>query len=121
MSFETQALSSSFNDNKLAKKVIKFIDIILTLYSPVPFEIRNEMRILQNTLLYSKEKSLDDYMEQLEDKLNTKEKYNKAQQMSNEGKIGSYGQITAIKSFRNLLNESDKENKINTSNIKLRK
>jgi hypothetical protein len=38
------------------------------------------MRILQNTLLYSKEKNLDDYIDQLEDKLNIKDKYKLAQQ-----------------------------------------
>lgn len=40
----------------LSKSIIKFIDIVLDLYSPVPYEIRNEMRVLQNTLLYGQSK-----------------------------------------------------------------
>lgn len=41
-----------FRDNPVCQSLIKFVDIVLDLYSPVPYEIRNEMRILQSTLLY---------------------------------------------------------------------
>lgn len=41
MSLETLPMLSSYSDNKLAKTIVKFIDIVLNLYSPVPFEIRN--------------------------------------------------------------------------------
>ena len=78
------------------------------------------MRILQNTLLYSKEKNLDDYIDQLEDKLNIKDKYKLAQQTFTQSNLQTVAQVSAIKTYRNVLNESDKENMINISNIKLR-
>lgn len=77
------------------------------------------MRVLQNTLLYSREKNLDEYIEQLEEKLNIKEKYKQAQQAFSDNNITKHLQSSAIKTHRNTLNDSDKENRINISNIKI--
>ena len=61
-------------DMNVEKCMIKFIDIVLDLYWPVPYEVRNEMRNLQNTLMFGKFKQLEEYIENLEEKLTLKNK-----------------------------------------------
>lgn len=62
------------SQSEMGKSIIKFIDVLLDLYSPVPYEVRNEMRILQNTLLYGHAHELAMYMEGLTEKLELKQR-----------------------------------------------
>jgi len=61
-------------DIHVSQSVIKFIDIVLDLYSPVPCDLRNEMRNLQTTLLYGKSLELSSLITGLQDKLSIKVK-----------------------------------------------
>ena len=45
-----------------SKCFIKFIDLLLEMYAHIPYEIRSEMRSLQNTLIHGTSYDLDDYM-----------------------------------------------------------
>lgn len=103
----------------LSKSIIKFIDIVLDLYSPVPYEIRNEMRVLQNTLLYGQNKQLEDYITSLSDKLQNKAKYKQEQyQIPELANSNPILQKSATKITKNPLSDSDKQNKFYLNNLK---
>jgi hypothetical protein len=70
---ESRPSHFSYSDSRLAKSIIKFIDIVLALSPFVPIEVGNEMRTLQNTLQYKTESTLDEYIGQLQLKCKLKE------------------------------------------------
>lgn len=103
----------------LSKSIVKFIDIVLDLYSPVPYEIRNEMRVLQNTLLYGQSKQLEDYIITLSDKLQNKAKFKQEQyQIPELANSNPILQKSATKITKNPLFDSDKQNKFYLNNLK---
>ena len=52
-------------DITIEKSFVKFIDILLDLYWPVPSEVRTEMRNFQTTLLVGKLSLVKEYIESL--------------------------------------------------------
>jgi hypothetical protein len=104
-SLETQPSLFSHSDNRLAKSIIKFVDIVLSLYAFVPFEVRNEMRMLQSVLLHKTENKLDEYIEQLESKSKLKEVVKRAH-------------TSVMRTEKDGLSDSDKENTPNSTNVK---
>jgi hypothetical protein len=108
MSIDAHSILYSYGDSKLAKSIIRFIDIILTLHSPLPFHLRNEMLILQNTLQPNHKRTLDEYLDHLENKLNTKAKSKQVDQAIVDGCMSSGTQISEIKTCRNMGWDVDK-------------
>jgi hypothetical protein len=77
------------------------------------------MLLLQTILQQNQGKSLDEYVEQLENKLNAKGKLKQIQQTSIEGNLPTVGKISAIKTCRHAMWDGDKENKLNVTNIQV--
>lgn len=89
-------------DAHVSQSVIKFIDIVLDLYSPVACDLRNEMRNLQTTLLYGKSLELSALIAGLQDKLTIKVKNNQH--------FSSLSNDTAEIKTHRALNDPNKEN-----------
>jgi hypothetical protein len=101
MSLDARSILYSYSDSKLAKSIIKFIDIILSLNYPVPFHLRNEMLLLQSMLQNNQTKNLEEYIDQLEIKLNSRGRLKQMEQNSIDGHLSNVGQISEIRTCRN--------------------
>jgi hypothetical protein len=99
-------------DSQITKSIVKFIDLVLDLYSPVASDLCNQMRNLQSTLLYGRMGELETLITGLEDKLELKSKHKHSLRNSNEIKTGSV--IKSHRAFND--NDSEKENTFGLSN-----
>lgn len=99
-------------DSQITKSIVKFIDLVLDLYSPVASDLCNQMRNLQSTLLYGRMGELETLITGLEDKLELKSKHKHSLRNSNEIKTGSV--IKSHRAFND--NDSEKENVFGLSN-----